>query len=32
MIGLAQTNWRNAVVDITDRVPKPFNITDVAIG
>lgn len=32
MIGLAQTNWRNAVVDITDRIPKPFNITDVAIG
>ncbi len=32
MIDLAQTNWRNAVVDITDRIPKPFNITNVSIG
>ena len=32
MIDLAQTNWRNAVVDITDRIPKPFNVTNVSIG
>jgi len=32
MVNLAQTNWRNAVVDITDRIPKPYNITNVTIG
>jgi len=32
IIDLAQTNWRNAVVDITDRIPKPFNVTNVSIG
>jgi len=32
IIDLAQTNWRNAVVDITDRMPKPFNVTNVSIG
>ena len=32
MIDLAQTNWRNAVVDITDRTPKPFNVTNVRIN
>ena len=32
MIDLAQTNWRNAVVDITDRIPNPFNVTNVSIS
>lgn len=32
MVELAQTHWTNAVVDITDRVPKPYNITNVTIG
>lgn len=32
MVDLAQTNWRNAVVDITDRIPNPFNVTNVSIG
>ncbi len=29
MVDLAQTHWTNAVVDITDRIPKPYNITNV---
>lgn len=29
MVNLAETNWRNAVVDITDKCP--FQITDIAI-
>jgi hypothetical protein len=32
IVDLAQTNWRNAVVDITDRIPNPFNVTNVSIG
>ena len=31
MVELAQTHWTNAVVDITDRIPKPFNVTNVTI-
>jgi len=31
MIDLAQTHWTNAVVDITDRIPKPFNVTNVGM-
>ena len=32
MVELAQTHWTNAVVDITDRIPKPYNITNVSIA
>ncbi len=32
IIDLAQTNWTNAVVDITDRIPNPFNVTNVSIA